>query len=160
MSEWLFVLVSMHILKERGRYGGREERKEGGQRAYLQVQLMPDRDDDGVRLTGELVHVLNGDGVDLVVGVQAADTFPEECEGGKEEGRDGEVSTRKRKIKRGGREGGKDSYVVYLFPSITSMTSSVFTSSRSNISQLWILYSYRMRPTVKAGSGPSWVRGT
>ena len=78
MSEWLFVLVSMHILKERGRYGGREERKEGGQRAYLQVQLMPDRDDDGVRLTGELVHVLNGDGVDLVVGVQAADTFPEE----------------------------------------------------------------------------------
>ena len=90
MSEWLFVLVSMHILKERGRYGGREERKEGGQRAYLQVQLMPDRDDDGVRLTGELVHVLNGDGVDLVVGVQAADIFPERRrEGGREGGRKG-----------------------------------------------------------------------
>ena len=38
---------------------------------------MPDRDDDGIRLTGKLIHVLDGDGVDLVVGVQATDEFPE-----------------------------------------------------------------------------------
>ena len=43
---------------------------------------MPDRDDDGIRLTGKLIHVLDGDGVDLVVGVQATDVFPEE--GGRE----------------------------------------------------------------------------
>jgi len=89
----------------------------------------------GGREGGRGEHVFDGDGVDLVVGVQAADTFPEEEEG-REEGRDGEVSTRKREITGGGREGRRGSYVIYLFPSITSMTSSVLTSSRSNISQL------------------------
>lgn len=67
-------------------------------RAHLQVELVADGDDDGVRLPSQPVHVLDSDGIDLVVGVQAPDVFP-----GK--GRKGVDSAVGEVAERGAREG-------------------------------------------------------
>jgi hypothetical protein len=67
-------------------------------RPHLQIELVADGDDDGVRLPGQPVHVLDGDSVDLVVGVQAPDVFPEK-------GRNGVDSAVGDVAERGAREG-------------------------------------------------------